>query len=63
MTLFLFITGIRFGTIQTKIGLITILKNFQVDICDKSPIPYVNVPTAEMMQPTGGMHLKFSKAL
>ncbi|XP_011501310.1 PREDICTED: cytochrome P450 6A1-like [Ceratosolen solmsi marchali] len=53
--------GARFGNYQTKIGVITILKNYRVDICDKTPIPYVSNPRRFLLAPKEGIHLKFTK--
>ncbi|XP_046602915.1 cytochrome P450 6A1-like [Neodiprion virginianus] len=53
--------GARFGTYQTKLGLIKILSNFKVDMSDKTNIPYVPNPAAFLLEPVGGVHLKFSK--
>lgn len=53
--------GSRFGIIQTKIGLINMLKNFKVEVCEKTLIPYVANPNSFLLRPKGGLHLKFSK--
>ncbi|XP_046753147.1 uncharacterized protein LOC124416262 [Diprion similis] len=53
--------GARFGTYQTKLGLIKILSNFKVDMCDKTKIPYKSDPKSFLLAPIGGVHLKFSK--
>ena len=60
MKLFIIVGG-RFAVYQTKVGLIKILKNFRVDACEKTPIPYVNYPGGFVLQPIGGIFLKFSK--
>ncbi|XP_014237778.1 cytochrome P450 6a2-like [Trichogramma pretiosum] len=53
--------GMRFANFQSKVGLVKILKNYRVEVCDKTPIPYVNNPKAFLLAPTGGIHLKFTK--
>ncbi|XP_046752753.1 probable cytochrome P450 6a14 [Diprion similis] len=53
--------GARFGTCQTKLGLIKVLSKFKVDLCDKIQIPYVPSPASFLLEPVGGIHLKFTK--
>ncbi|XP_017757764.1 PREDICTED: probable cytochrome P450 6a14 [Eufriesea mexicana] len=53
--------GARFGTYQTKIGLIKILRSHKVDVCEKTPIPYEFCPVAFVLVPKGGVHLKVTK--
>ncbi|XP_054006351.1 probable cytochrome P450 6a14 [Hylaeus anthracinus] len=54
--------GARFGQIQTKIGLITILREHKVDVCEKTIIPYERDPGAFLLTPKGGVYLKITKA-
>ena len=61
MCYFLCISGSRFAIYQSKVGLITILKNYQVDVCEKTSIPYVNDPKNFFLSPIEGIHLKFIK--
>jgi len=53
--------GARFAVHQTKIGLIKILRHYKVEICEKTPIPYINDPKAFLLAPIGGIHLKIIK--
>ncbi|KAJ8687377.1 hypothetical protein QAD02_023171 [Eretmocerus hayati] len=53
--------GARFANFQSKVGLIGILKNYKVDVCEKTCIPYVNNPRAFLLQPMGGIKLKFTR--
>ncbi|XP_012254020.2 probable cytochrome P450 6a14 [Athalia rosae] len=53
--------GSRFATYQTKIGLIRILKNYRVDVCSKTTIPYVIDKASFILTPVGGIHLQFTK--
>ena len=62
MKLFIII-GARFAIYQTKVGLIKILKNFRVDVCEKTPIPYINNPRAFLLSPISGIFLNFSKVV
>ncbi|XP_025603007.2 probable cytochrome P450 6a13 [Athalia rosae] len=53
--------GARFAVYQTKLGLIKILANFKVDVCEKTQIPYVPSPKGILLDTTEGIHLKFIK--
>ncbi|XP_011862719.1 PREDICTED: probable cytochrome P450 6a14 [Vollenhovia emeryi] len=53
--------GARFAVYQSKVGLIKILRNYKVETCEKTPIPYVNDPKAFILSPLGGLHLKIIK--
>ncbi|XP_032669229.1 cytochrome P450 6A1-like [Odontomachus brunneus] len=53
--------GARFAIYQTKVGLIKILRNYIVDICDKTQIPYINDPKAFLLSPRGGIYLRITK--
>lgn len=49
--------GIRFGMMQTKIGLVTLLRNFEFSICDKTT-PITFIPNSFILSPKGGVYLK-----
>nr|QBC73085.1 cytochrome P450 mono-oxygenase [Osmia bicornis]QBC73129.1 cytochrome P450 mono-oxygenase [Osmia bicornis] len=53
--------GARFAIYQTKIGLIAILRNYKVDVCEKTSIPYEFDPAAFLLAPKKGIYLKFTK--
>ncbi|XP_076545505.1 cytochrome P450 6a2-like [Osmia lignaria lignaria] len=53
--------GARFAVYQTKLGLITILRNYKVDICEKTVIPYHFTPGAFILTPQEGIYLKITK--
>ncbi|XP_046602917.1 cytochrome P450 6j1-like isoform X2 [Neodiprion virginianus] len=53
--------GARFAVYQTKLGLIKVLSNFKVDVCDKTYIPYKPDPKSFLLAPIGGVYLQFSK--
>lgn len=53
--------GARFAIYQSKIGIITVLKNYEIQTCEKTCIPYVNDPKAFLLAPVGGVTLKFVK--
>ncbi|OAD56723.1 Cytochrome P450 6B4 [Eufriesea mexicana] len=53
--------GERFGIYQTKIGLISILRNYKVDVCKKTMIPYEFDPNTFLLAAKGGIYLNVSK--
>ncbi|XP_060824009.1 uncharacterized protein LOC132911409 [Bombus pascuorum] len=53
--------GSRFAIFQTKVGLITILRNYKVDVCEKTMIPYEFIKTSFLLTPKGGIYLKLTK--
>ncbi|XP_011862715.1 PREDICTED: cytochrome P450 6B2-like [Vollenhovia emeryi] len=53
--------GSRFAVHQTKLGLIKMLRNYRIEPCEKTPIPYVNDPRSFLLAPKGGLHLKIVK--
>ncbi|NP_001035324.1 cytochrome P450 6AS5 [Apis mellifera] len=53
--------GARFAVYQTKVGLITILRNHKVEVCEKTIIPYEFDPGAFLLSPKDGIYLKITK--
>ncbi|XP_025263422.1 probable cytochrome P450 6a13 [Camponotus floridanus] len=53
--------GARFALYQTKIGLIKILRNYKVEVCDKTQIPYITDPKAFLLVPKDGIYLRIIK--
>ncbi|XP_025263421.1 cytochrome P450 6A1-like [Camponotus floridanus] len=53
--------GARFAIYQTKIGLVRILQNYKVEVCDKTQIPYIIDPKATVLAPKHGIHLRITK--
>ncbi|KYN36899.1 Cytochrome P450 6a2 [Trachymyrmex septentrionalis] len=54
--------GARFATNQTKIGLIKVLMNYKIDVCEMTQIPLIHAPwTNFMFQTTHGIHVKLTK--
>lgn len=49
--------GSRFGTYQTKIGLVKIIRKYKVEICDKTLIPYKFNSFANFLMPSTGLYL------
>lgn len=55
--------GLRFGMMQTKIGLATLLKNYRISPSEKTPIPLkFQASTGVILSPEGGMHLRIEEA-
>ncbi|XP_076284765.1 putative cytochrome P450 6a21 [Lasioglossum baleicum] len=54
-------TGSRFANLQAKLGLITILRNHKVDVCEETTIPYEFDKRALLLQPKHGLYLKVTK--
>ncbi|NP_001306576.1 probable cytochrome P450 6a14 [Solenopsis invicta] len=54
--------GARFAVNQTKVGLIKVLMNYKLDVCEKTQIPVVLAPLSGLMfQTTHGIYVKLSK--
>lgn len=53
--------GSRFAHYQTKVGLITILRNHKVDVCEKTTIPFETQNHAFLLTMKGGVCLKVTK--
>lgn len=53
--------GARFAVYQTKIGLIKILRNFEVQVCNKTLIPYKVNPYTSLLIPITGLYLNVVK--
>lgn len=53
--------GIRFGMLQTKLGLAMLLKHFQFESCAKTQIPIKIDNVSLLLLPSGGVWLKASK--
>lgn len=53
--------GLRFGVMQTKIGLITLLRSFRFKPTAATPNPLVFDPKSFVLSPIGGNHLRVDK--
>lgn len=53
--------GLRFAIMQIKVGIITLLKNFQFNICSESNVPLVISKKYVITTSEGGLHLKVNK--
>lgn len=49
--------GLRFGLMQARIGLVTLLSNYEFSICSKSKVPLEIEKKNFILTPSGGMWL------
>ncbi|XP_034194594.2 cytochrome P450 6A1-like isoform X1 [Osmia lignaria lignaria] len=54
--------GARFAYFQSKVGIITVLRNYKVDVCEKTIIPYKPDPRSFLLSLKGGVYLKITRA-
>jgi cytochrome P450 family 6 len=54
-------SGMRFGLMQTKVGLVCLLSKYQIRVSKKTPIPIVFDPKSFNLSPLGGMWLQIRK--
>lgn len=50
--------GMRFGKMQVKVGIITLIRNFKFSTCSKTSIPIQIDKTNMLVNPLGGVYLK-----
>lgn len=50
--------GLRFGMMQARIGLATLLMNYKFDKCSRSVIPLNFMPNSPVLAPDSGLFLK-----
>ncbi|XP_069672224.1 probable cytochrome P450 6a14 isoform X2 [Periplaneta americana] len=55
------VSGMRFGLMQTKVGLISLLSRYQFSVSKATPMPLVMEPKSIILSPVGGMHLQIKK--
>jgi hypothetical protein len=51
----------RFGLMQTKVGLVSLLSKYEVHRSEKTPVPVKFDSVSLVLTPTDGMWLKFVK--
>jgi cytochrome P450 family 6 len=51
----------RFGLLQTKVGLISLLSSYEVRVSEKTPIPLVFDSRAFVLAPKGEIYLKITE--
>ena len=55
------VAGMRFGLLQTKVGLISLLSSYEVRVSEKTPIPLVLDSRSVVLAVLGGMWLTVVK--
>lgn len=55
--------GLRFAMMQTRVGLITLLRHFEFAVSTKTSEPLEFVPTSVVLSPKNGIHLKLRPIL
>jgi cytochrome P450 family 6 len=53
--------GMRFGLVQTKVGLVSLLSKYQFSVSTKTPVPLVLDTRSLILSPLGGMWLQIKK--
>ncbi|XP_033365603.1 uncharacterized protein LOC117242787 [Bombus vosnesenskii] len=53
--------GMRLGLMQAKLGIVQILKDYEISPCEKTKIPIVTDPNAVISTALGGVHLNIRK--
>jgi cytochrome P450 family 6 len=51
----------RFGLMQTKVGLVSLLSKYQFSVSTKTPVPLVFDRKSIVLSPVGGMWLQIKK--
>lgn len=55
---FFFVTGLRFGLLQTKVGIVSVLSKYSVRVSDQTTIPLEFNKKAFILTPISGIPLK-----
>lgn len=53
--------GLRFGMMQARVGLVTLLSNYEFSICDQSTIPLNIAKNTFILTAEGGVYLNIKK--
>lgn len=53
--------GLRFGMMQARVGLVTLLQNYEFSRCDQTAVPLIISTKEFILTPEGGVHLKMTK--
>ena len=53
--------GMRFGLMQNKMGMVSLLSKNQLSVTKKTPIPLAFDPKSFILSPLGGMWLQIRK--
>lgn len=54
--------GLRFGLMQAKVGMVTLLSNFEFSICEKTNVPLKIDNKKTVLSPAGGIWLNIKRA-
>lgn len=53
--------GMRFGLLQSKVGLAILLANYEFEVSEKTEIPIKLDPKVDLLMPLNGTHLRVKK--
>lgn len=53
--------GLRFGMMQARVGMVTLLSNYDLSLCEKSVVPLKIEKKSIILTAEGGVYLKFEK--
>jgi len=53
--------GMRFGLLQTKVGLVSSLSKYEFRVCEETTVPMVFDPKSFLLCPLGGIKLQVMK--
>lgn len=60
-TRFWFVLGLRFGIMQTKVGLATLLKNYRFSVSSRTKVPLEIDPTNFVLSAKDGIWLELER--
>jgi cytochrome P450 family 6 len=55
------ISGLRFGLLQIKVGLVSLLSKFKLSVCEKTELPIKFDPKALITACTSGIWLRINR--
>jgi hypothetical protein len=55
------VAGMRFGLMQTKVGLVSLLSSYEVQASQETQVPVALDPKSIVTTPVGGMYLKITE--
>jgi cytochrome P450 family 6 len=55
------VPGMRFGLMQTKVGLVSLLSKYQFCLSEKMPVPLIFNVKSSVLSPVCGMWLQIKK--
>jgi cytochrome P450 family 6 len=57
---FFLVLGLRFGLLQTKVGLVSALSKYEFHVCEETAVPLAFDPKSLILCPVGGIKLQVS---